>query len=576
MAWSRPLSPEGAVDLVPFSYIRLFFQQYPSTVKSNNLLLPLVFAFVAESTAAQVQWDWARSGVGLGYDLALAVATDPTGHVVVAGHYTSDSIAFGSITLQNHTPGDDDLFVVKYDPAGNVVWARSAGGALDDKAAAVTTDAAGNVYMTGYFYSPSITFGSFTLLNAGNVGDVCMVKYDPDGNVLWARREGGAALEIPFSIVVDDQQNMIVAGRWSSNSMTIGSTTLVQAGSMDVFVVKYGAAGDVLWATSAGGGSNDEAYTLAVDSNSDIIVAGYYTQESTFGSYTLANPGLANIFLAKCDGTTGSFLWATSTASDGDERPLAMDLDPQDNIYVAGFFQSDSLVFGNTTLYSVATDNGFLARYTSDGLPVWAQGLDGDSRARGIVVANNAVYACGDLHEDTLHYATDALVVQGGADLFVLKSDLDGNAQWAVKQTSGGDSGELAHSLAADANGHLVVAGGFDSDDVTFGTTQLTVSDGYDMFVAHMGLTDVGMADAPVPEAGVLYPNPGTGSFILEGLQGLSTVEVLNSSGIVVHSARLRPAEGRIAVQLSNMPAGHYLVRATGDANAVVKRLVVR
>ncbi|MEO8591667.1 MAG: T9SS type A sorting domain-containing protein [Flavobacteriales bacterium] len=545
-------------------------------MKLNTLLLPLLFVTATPIANAQVQWSWARSGVGLEYDLAATVATDPTGNVIVAGNFTSDSITFGTVTLQNYTPGDDDLYVVKYDAAGNVLWARSAGAGLDDKATAVTTDADGNVYMTGYFYSPTITFGTYTFTNAGNVGDICVVKYDPDGNVLWATREGGPGLEIPYAIAVDDAHNIIVAGRFSSNSITLGTTTLLQAGSMDVFVVKYDAAGNVLWATGAGGGSNDEAYALAVDAAGDIIVAGYFTQVATFGAFTLPNPGLANIFLAKCDATTGTFLWARSTGNDGDERALSIDLDAQDNIYAAGFFQSDSLVFGSTTLYSVAFDNGFVARYDNDGLPVWAQGLNGDSRARGIVVTNNAVYACGDIHEDTLTYAGDELVVQGGADLFVLKSDLEGNAQWAVKQTSGGDSGELAYSIAADATGHLVIAGGFDSDDVTFGSSQLVISDSYDMFVIRMGDDEVGMADAPTSEPGVLYPNPGTGTFILEGLRGIRTVEISNALGAVVHTEQVQAMQDRIELHVPSLTPGHYVVRATGDGRTAVKKLVVR
>ncbi|MBK8497853.1 MAG: SBBP repeat-containing protein [Flavobacteriales bacterium] len=539
-------------------------------------LLSLLLVFTSGVASAQVEWSWARSGVGQGYDQALGTATDPSGNVIVVGHFTSVTITFGIFTLTNNAAGDDDLFVVKYDPAGNVIWVRGAGAGLDDKANAVTTDTVGNIYVTGYFYSPAITFGTYTLTNAGNVGDVFVVKYDPDGNVLWATREGGPALEIPYAIAVDDQSNIIIAGRWSSNSMTIGTTTLLLAGSMDVFVVKYDAAGNVLWAKGAGGGSNDEGYALAVDSNNDIIVAGYYTQVATFGTFTLPNPGQANIFLAKCDGTTGDFLWAASTASNGDERVLAIDLDAQDNIYAAGYFQSDSLVFGSTVLYATDFDNGFVARYSNAGVPVWAQGLDGDSRARGIVVANNAVYACGDIHSDTLHYGASELVVQGGADLFVLKSTLAGNAQWAAKQTAGGDSGELANAMTADANGNLVVAGGFDSDDVTFGIAQLTVSNGWDAFVLRMGDAGVGIADASVASPGVLYPNPGSDHFILDGLAGIRTVDVINALGSVVYSAPVRASQERIELHLHDLPPGHYQLRAFGDGMPVVKKMVVR
>ena len=74
---------------------------------------------------------------------------------------------------------------------GNIIWAKSAGGTGNDFSNGITTDASGNIYMTGSFGSSSITFGSNILINAGvNYSDIFIVKYDSSGNVLWAKREG--------------------------------------------------------------------------------------------------------------------------------------------------------------------------------------------------------------------------------------------------------------------------------------------------------------------------------------------------------------------------------------------------
>lgn len=540
-------------------------------------LLWVLFALISQSTSAQPpEWQWARSSAGEEFDVANAVTTDATGNVIVAGYFSSDSIAFGDITMYNNTPGFDDLYIVKYDAAGNVLWANGGGGDFDDKATAVATDAAGNVYMTGYFYSSSITFGTATLTNAGAVGDILIVKYDPDGNVLRATREGSAGLEIPYAIVVDDDNNLIVAGRFSSNSVVFGTTTLLQAGSMDVFVVKFDPAGEVLWAQGAGGGSNDEAYALAVDADGDIIVAGYYTQEADFGSFTLPNPGLANIFLAQCDAATGAFQWAKATANDGDERALAIALDGSDNIYAAGFFQGDSLVVGGTTLYSTATDNGWVARYDADGDPVWAQGLNARSKAQGIAVANNAVYTCGVFRDDGFTYGTDVLSLAGASDLFLLKSDLDGNVQWAAGRTGGGESGETANAMAADASGNLVLAGNFDSDFTTFGAEQLTVSDGYDMFVLKTGDADVGMMDVGGTNTITLAPNPNAGSFYIDGLAGKGGIEIRNALGALVYTGSVAVGQQRMDVHVPALVAGLYQVRVLTAGAPVVKKVVIR
>jgi len=86
--------------------------------------------------------------------------------VYVTGQFSSSSITFGSTILPN--AGLGDIFLVKYDINGNVLWAKSAGGGYYDAARSVSTNAAGNVYLTGDFDSDFLTFGSTTLTNAGS------------------------------------------------------------------------------------------------------------------------------------------------------------------------------------------------------------------------------------------------------------------------------------------------------------------------------------------------------------------------------------------------------------------------
>ena len=63
-----------------------------------------------------------------------------------------------------------NIFLTKYDANGNVLWAKSFGGINIDIGSSVAIDASGNAYLTGIFYSPSITFGDYTLTNAGTYG----------------------------------------------------------------------------------------------------------------------------------------------------------------------------------------------------------------------------------------------------------------------------------------------------------------------------------------------------------------------------------------------------------------------
>ncbi len=231
-------------------------------------LAMLLIAILGTNVSGQVpDWAWAVSASGTQYDQASTVTADGSGNIYVAGYFSSDSIIFDSYTLHNNGIEFEDIFIAKYNSTGNLLWAKSAGGSMDDKPFSVTTDDIGNVYLTGYFYSPNIVFGNDTLKNAGNVGDIFIVKYDTNGNILWSKREGGPGLEIPYAIKIDYNNNIIVTGRFSSLSVSFGEFNLLQKGSMDIFLVKYDSDGKVLWARGAGGTGNDESYCLDIDNS---------------------------------------------------------------------------------------------------------------------------------------------------------------------------------------------------------------------------------------------------------------------------------------------------------------------
>jgi len=80
----------------------------------------------------------------------------------------SSSVTFGSTILTNTSTTYGDIFLVKYDGSGNVVWAKTWGGTSNDQPNAVVTDVAGNIYMAGNYLSTAITFGATTITNSGS------------------------------------------------------------------------------------------------------------------------------------------------------------------------------------------------------------------------------------------------------------------------------------------------------------------------------------------------------------------------------------------------------------------------
>src|SRR5688572_19073688 len=236
---------------------------------------------------------WARRAGGIEADAASRVAVDAGGNSYVTGIFRGNAI-FGTDNLTSS--GNTDIFVAKYDASGNVLWAKQAGGQDIDAAKNIEVDGNGNSYITGEFRG-SATFGSTTLTSTGYY-DCFIAKYDADGNMVWAKQSGGAGLEMGRGIAVDGSGNCYITG-YFEGSATFGSTTLTSSGDEDIFIARYDALGNVLWAKQAGGTTKDAAVGIAVYGSGTSYITGEFQGQATFGSTTLTSTSsLPDIFVA--------------------------------------------------------------------------------------------------------------------------------------------------------------------------------------------------------------------------------------------------------------------------------------
>ena len=247
----------------------------------KKVFLLLIAIYVMNVANAQTpNWLWAKSAGGTGNDGANLVAVDASGNAFVVGIFSSTTITFGSTILTN--AGGYDIFLAKYDASGNVLWAKNAGGINDDEANSVAVDTLGNIYITGFFSSPTITFGSTTLTNVGDTNsspgqDIFLAKYDAAGNLLWAKSAGGISYDRAISVAVDASGNAYLTGGYNSPTISFGSDTLINVSSSeDIFLAKYDVAGNVLWAKSAGGTNVDRAISVGVDALGNSSITGFF------------------------------------------------------------------------------------------------------------------------------------------------------------------------------------------------------------------------------------------------------------------------------------------------------------
>lgn len=451
---------------------------------------------VSNKIIAQVpDWAWAKSDGGSHDEHALCVATDGSGNSYAAGFFQSLSVVIGADTLTNAGYYSYEMLIVKYDAAGNVVWARSASGINDEKALSIAVDTSGNICIAGYFSSPEVAFGAITLTNSGSgYADMFVVKYDSDGSIVWAKSAWGTSQDYANGIAIDPWGNVYVTGYFYSPSMDFGGASVTNAGEWDIFIVKYNSDGIVQWAKSEGGDWIDDAQSIAVDASGNIYIAGWYSSSSiTFGPTTLTNTNCCSldILLAKYD-SSGNALWAQSASGDWHDQIQSVTVDDSGNSYVTGYFISSSLTFGATTLTNAGDYDLFIAKYDAIGNLVWAQGAaSGGAREQAQSIAADDfgnVYVTGWFASSFITFGSTTLTNNfiGLDQIFLVKLDASGNSIWA--KSAGNESHDQSQAVAADNFGNVWIAGGYASSSITFDSTVIdNSSNDYDLFISKIG-----------------------------------------------------------------------------------------
>jgi hypothetical protein len=194
-------------------------------------------------------------------------------------------------------------------------------------------------------------------------------------------------------VATDASGNVIVGGTFGSYTLDLGGVVLTNCSGSTIFICKYDASGNTLWARSVGAGpssSSSQILRVGADGSGDAYLAGRFTGIADFGGITLTNTGVENMFVAKFD-NWGRPLWARriDTYTSSPSPFFGFSVDADGNAFVARRY-SGTADFGTVT---VSNSDGFLAKYDSAGNLVWAtNSLAADASAVG---TNGTVFLTG-------------------------------------------------------------------------------------------------------------------------------------------------------------------------------------
>ncbi len=373
--------------------------------------------------------------------------TDAAGNVYNAGRYTGTVDLDPSAGVSSFTAnGFTDAFIQKLDNAGNFLWVINFTGGTWEQISSLTCDPSGNLYAFGYF-NGTVDFDPgpavFSLTSGGGY-DLVLLKYSAAGNLVWAKSLGAAGNDEGLIISIDAGGNVYCGGLFS---LTVdfdpgpGTNLLTAVGGQDVFIARFDPAGNLLWARSYGTPNNDNITGLDVNTGGDVIVTGSFSGSGDFnpdaGVQTLTAVAFSDIYFLKLN-AFGNYLWCSSIGSPGFDYPNDVCFTSGNDLLVVGGFNNATDFDpgpGVNTLTPSSLD-GYLLKLDAAGMFLWVKQFSGYSIIPGKVEVNPAgkIFLTGSF-DGTVDFDPDLGVVSGVSgnttyDAFVLRLDQTGAYEW--------------------------------------------------------------------------------------------------------------------------------------------------
>jgi uncharacterized delta-60 repeat protein len=330
----------------------------------------------------------------------------------------ADGSVYVTGTTLSFGAGGRDAFLLKYAPDGSLVWQRTYGTAADEFGNAVAVAPDGSIYITGQYGD----------------GNVFLVKFAPGGNLIWQKTYGQNG---PFSngVAVAGDGSVYVAGGSFNDGV----------GQGDAILVKFSPSGTVVWAKTWGGVNFDAARDVAIGTDGGIYIAG---ETNSF----LAN----DAFLVKFN-PDGTVAWdrdwgTTNGVQTGLTSAFGVGTGPDGGVYFTG-----------NTFDIGAKKNIILVKFDASGNRLWEK-IGGPGFGAGLDVAANAafVYVTGNIDTGAT-----------GGNAFVARYFPDGKAKDA--NDWGGNDNESGEAIAVAPDGSVVAVGSAGAPPYSFAHAAKTV-----------------------------------------------------------------------------------------------------
>lgn len=447
---------------------------------------------------------WAKSYGGPGYENGRCVQQTADGGYIIAGNASG---GFGA--------GGTDIYLIKTNDTGTLLWSKTFGGTLDDFANSVLQTADGGYLVAGMTRS----------YGAGNE-DMYLIKTDVSGNLVWSKVIGSIGRDWVNAVQSTTDGAYILTGRIFSGGISNND---------DLALIKMDATGNILWIKSHSAGNDDtEGYSCRQTNDGGFIITGFFGDIITFNT---------DIYLLKTD-SSGSVQWSKTMSAVNNDLALSVKQTNDGGYLICG--------------HSGPTTNASAIKTNATGTLLWSKSYGGNNNDSfgEVHQANDGGYIfCGMTQNFAL----------GDGSIYLVKTDTNG--------VSGCNESGITFTVTNPSTQTVIPS--YSSTSGGIANTPAT-NTGSGVTLTTLCNSSVGINQITTDDSFLIFPNPSAGNFIIsfEGKILNGKIEVLNALGENIYTKNIFN-ETKKEVKLENISRGIYLVKVFDRENYYCKKLIV-
>ncbi len=533
----------------------------------KHFQLLLFLSFCQTFPLLAQDWKWATTFSGQGEMDLIGLANDQENNTYFSGTF-SESVDFQG--TEHVSLGLNDNYLVKLNEAGEIQWARTGGSMGNDVDSGICTDHSGAIYWAGNFWITG-TFGELELAATKSSKSIYLLKYDPNGNIIWNTLIEGSTFKNNGPPTTDAENNVYLVGSFS-DSLFIDGQSITATAEEDLFVAKWDEVGNFQWVKQFGISGINRGMEVLINPDGQIIIGGIFKGQLALGSDTInANTPDFDVFLATLD-PNGTGLWVRKAGGVLEDNFSSMAIDEVQNIYVTGQYTGRLSLDEAITIETEGfNENAYLIKYTQNGSPIWAKSIGGTNfeTSTDLLYQNKELIVSGFFDQQI---EVDEYSVLGPASLqgFLLNIEpLDNKATGL--QIIHSDLLLLINKLSQTTNALPVIGGTFKGNYNLLGNT-ISSRTNFSVFVGTLNspMTTSNNTIPILPKVEI-FPNPASNQLKIETDESSFTFSIWSLNGQLIHKSI-----NDNLINIKQIPTGLYITKFTdSNGQSVIEKVVI-